>query len=74
MATDFENYSPEFFLPLLVAKRLKREEHGYRVRIRNHLVAKHFPELDRYYEQSERYGLAVVRWCLNPRVLSQFEL
>jgi hypothetical protein len=74
MATDFENYSPIFFLPFLVAKRLKREERGYRVRIRNHLVAKYFPELDRYYEQSERYGLVVVRWCLNPRVLSPFEL
>jgi transposase len=58
---------------LALKRRLKRLEHGYRVRIRNHLVAKYFPELDRYYEQSETYGLAVVRWCLNPRVLSLFE-
>ena len=43
------------------------------MRIRNHLVAKYFPELDRYYEQSETYGLAVVRWCLNPRRLSRLE-
>jgi transposase len=56
---------------LVLKRRLKRLEHGYRVRIRNHLVAKYFPELDRYYEQSETYGLAVVRWCLNPRSLSQ---
>ena len=58
---------------LALKRRLKRLEHGYRVRIRNHLVAKYFPELDRYYEQSERYGLAVVRWCLNPQSLSRLE-
>jgi hypothetical protein len=33
---------------LALKRRLKRLEHGYRVRIRNHLVAKYFPELDRY--------------------------
>jgi transposase len=54
-------------------RRLKREEHGYRVRIRNHLVAKYFPELDRYYGQSERVSLAVVRWGLNPGFVSGLE-
>jgi len=29
-------------------RRLKKQEHGYRVRIRNHLLAKYFPEMDRY--------------------------
>ena len=42
---------------LVLKRRLKREEHGYRVRIRNHLVAKYFPELDRYFEQSEKMRL-----------------
>ncbi len=55
---------------LALKRRLKRLEHGYRVRIRNHLVAKYFPELDRYFDQSEKYSLAVVRWCLDPRSLS----
>jgi len=58
---------------LALKRRLKRQEHGYRVRIRNHLVAKYFPELDRYYGQSESYGLAIVRWCLDPSVLSSWE-
>ena len=58
---------------LVLKRRLRREEHGYRVRIRNHLVAKYFPELDRYYGQSERVSLAVVRWCLNPEYLSGLE-
>ncbi len=36
-------------------------------------MAKYFPELDRYFDQSEKYGLAVVRWCLDPRSLSGYE-
>jgi transposase len=55
---------------LSLKRRLKRQEHGYRVRIRNHLVARYFPELDRYYEQSESTALAVVRWCLDPSVVA----
>jgi len=55
---------------LSLKRRLKRIEHGHRVRIRNHLVAEYFPELDRYYEQSEKVSLAVVRWCLDPSVIA----
>jgi transposase len=58
---------------LSLKRRLKRMEHGYRVRIRNHLVAKYFPELDRYYEQSESTALAIVRWCLDPSVIAGWE-
>ena len=58
---------------LSLKRRLKRQEHGYRVRIRNHLVAKYFPELDRYYEQSESTALAIVRWCLDPSVIAGWE-
>jgi transposase len=55
---------------LSLKRRFRRVEHGYRVRIRNHLVAKYFPELDRYYEQSESTALAVVRWGLDPSVVA----
>ena len=48
-------------------------EHGQRVRIRNHLVAKYFPELDRYYDQSESTVLAIVRWCLDPSEIAGLE-
>ena len=58
---------------LALKRKLKRQEHGYRVRIRNHLVAKYFPELDRYFDQSEKYSLAIVGWCLDPRSLSGYE-
>jgi transposase len=58
---------------LSLKRRLKRVEHGYRVRIRNHLLAKYFPELDRYYDQFPSTSLAVVRWCLDPSVIAGLE-
>jgi transposase len=58
---------------LSLKRRFKRVEHGYRVRIRNHLVAKYFPELDRYYDQSPSTSLAIVRWCLDPSVIAGLE-
>ncbi len=58
---------------LALKRRFKRQEHGYRVRIRNHLLAKYFPELDRYYKQSESTSLAIVHWCLDPSVIAGLE-
>jgi transposase len=55
---------------LSLKRRFKRQEHGYRVRIRNHLLAKYFPELDQYYKQSESTSLAIVHWCLDPSVIA----
>jgi transposase len=34
---------------LSLRKRLKRQEHSLRMRIRNSLLSKHFPEMDRYW-------------------------
>ena len=58
---------------LSLKRRLKKGEHGLRVRIRNHLLAQYFPELDRFYGQSESDGLAIVRWCVNPSVIAGLE-
>ncbi len=55
---------------LSLNRRWKRQEHGLRVRLRNHLVAQYFPELDRYYRQWGSEGLALARWCLSPSVIS----
>jgi len=55
---------------LSLKRRLKKGEHGLRVRIRNHLLATYFPELDPYYGQSEPDGLSIVRWCVNPSVIA----
>jgi len=48
---------------LSLKRRLKRQEQSYRVRIRNHLIAQYFPEMDSDYGRSEAQGLAIVRWC-----------
>jgi len=58
---------------LSLRKRLKKEEHSLKMRIRNGLIAKHFPELDRYYNRCESENLAIVRWCLDPRTIVNME-
>jgi len=51
---------------LSLRRRLKREEHSLRMRIRNNLVAQYFPELDKFYSACESESLAIVKWCLKP--------
>jgi transposase len=53
---------------LSLRRRLKRLEHASRVRIRNHLIAQHFPEMDDYFSYSE--GPSIVRWCFNPKEIT----
>ena len=50
---------------LSLRRRLKKEEHSLRMRIRNSLLAKHFPEMDRYFGQCLSEGLSIVYWCLS---------
>jgi transposase len=52
---------------LSLKRRLKKSEQGYRVRIRNHLIAQYFPEMDAYFNYAEGPGL--VR-CLDPQKLA----
>jgi transposase len=58
---------------LSLKRRLKKQEHGIRVRIRNHLLAQYFPEMDSYYGRSGSIGLSIVKWCLAPCVIANFE-
>jgi transposase len=58
---------------LSLKRRLKKREHGARVRIRNHLLAQYFPELDRHFLQAGSEGLAIVRCCLAPSVIAGLE-
>ncbi|MDP2992352.1 MAG: transposase, partial [Deltaproteobacteria bacterium] len=57
---------------LAFKRRLKKEEHSYKVRIRNNLLAKHFPEMDFYYKDTLE-GLAIVRWSPDPRKIAGME-
>jgi transposase len=56
---------------LALKRKLKKQEHSYRVRIRNQLIAQYFPELDRYNRWPETE--AIVRWCLDPSRIAGFE-
>jgi len=47
-------------------RRLKKQEHGYKVRIRNHLIAQYYPEMDREWERLGGEGLSIMRWCFPP--------
>ena len=58
---------------LSLKRRLKKQEHSQKVRIRNHLLAQYFPELDKYYRNWGKEGLAIVRWCLDPSVIVGLE-
>jgi len=53
---------------LSLKRRLKKEEHGCRVRVRNHLIAQYFPEMDVYFGYSE--GPAIAKWCLDPKEIT----
>ena len=59
---------------LSLKKRLKRQEQSYRVRIRNHLIAQYFPEMDSDYGRSEAQGLAIVRWCFPVSQITEIDV
>ncbi len=59
---------------LSLKRRLKKQEHGYKVRIRNHLIAQYFPEMDRDYERLGAEGLSVVRWCFPPSQITELDI
>ncbi len=58
---------------LSLRRRLKKEEHSLRMRIRNNLLALYFPELDRFYSACETESLAIVRWFLDPSIIAAME-
>lgn len=53
---------------LSLKRKLKKQEHAYRVRIRNHIIAQYFPELDTYYNYGE--GPSIVKWGIDPKELA----
>jgi transposase len=58
---------------LSLRRRLKREEHGLRMRIRNNLLAQYFPELDRFYSACESESLSIIRYFLDADTISAME-
>lgn len=58
---------------LSLRKRLKKDEHSLKMRIRNGLIAKYFPELDPFYKNSEKIVLSIVNWCLDTNQILSME-
>jgi len=59
---------------LSLKRRLKRQEQGHRVRIRNNLIAQYYPELDSEFGRSESLGLAIVKWCFPASHISETDV
>jgi len=55
---------------LSLRKRLKKEEHSLIMRIRNHLVAVHFPEIDRLIGPCGGDILNLICRCVDPRKIA----
>lgn len=58
---------------LSLKRRVKKQEHSAKVRIRNNLLAQYFPELDRYFGKRCAESVAIVKWCLNPSMIAGME-
>jgi len=58
---------------LSLRRRLKKQEHSVKMRIRNGLITKYFPEMDRFFGRCEAEGLSIVRWCLDPNKIIGME-
>lgn len=58
---------------LSLKRRLKKQEHGTRIRIRNHLIAQYFPEFDRLFGKGCSESLSVVKWCVKPSKIAGME-
>ncbi len=58
---------------LSLRRKLKKQEHSIRMRIRNHLLAQYFPELDRYFSKGGEDVLSVIKLCLNPSDIVSME-
>ncbi len=58
---------------LSLRKRFKKEEHRLKMRIRNNLVAKYFPEFDKFIGQCKGENLGIVKWCLDPSRIAGME-
>jgi len=59
---------------LSLKRRLKRQEQSYRVRIRNHLIAQYFPEMDRDYNRLGAEGLSIMKWCFPPSQMTELDV
>jgi transposase len=74
---QFYDYPPESIRDLRellsLKKRLKKEEHGLKTRVRNNLLALYFPEMDQYINTCQRDSLSVISNCCSPVLIAGME-
>ncbi|MCP4272525.1 MAG: IS110 family transposase, partial [Gammaproteobacteria bacterium] len=58
---------------LSLKRKLKKQEHSLRLRIRNHLITQYFPELDPFFNTLEEECLAIINHCFDPSVIASLE-
>lgn len=54
-------------------RKLKKLEHAIKMRIRNHLVAQYFPELDHWCNWATNEGLSILHAHLNPELVAAMD-
>jgi len=59
---------------LSLKRKLKKREHGTKTRIRNHLVAQYFPELDAYMTSSPIACHAIIEHVFDPQEIASLSL
>lgn len=58
---------------LSLRRKLKKQEHSLRLRIRNHLITQYFPELDPFFNTIEAECLGIINHCFDPSVIGSME-
>lgn len=58
---------------LSLKRKLKKDIHSRRMRIRNHLLAQYFPELDSSFGRFDKENLSIVKWILDPAEISKID-
>lgn len=56
---------------LSLKRKLKKDEHSRRMRIRNHLLAQYSPELEAHFGRFDQENLSIVKWFLNPKEIAR---
>jgi len=51
-------------------RRYRQLESGLRIRLRNNLIALHFPELDSFFTKHQQDCLCIIKTCFSPQVIA----
>jgi len=58
---------------LSLRRKLKKQEHSFFMRIRNHLVTQFFPEMDKFFNKLPEECCSIVKHCLDPKKIDSMD-